>query len=107
MFLLFLLPSMGKLSCAFQVLKSFHFCALSDLTTLAKLGVLWLNTSLTVRAHKAGSHSGKGWETFTAKALKAVVSRPGSNGVVFMAWGLPAQKTCEKIGIDKVRVTDP
>ncbi|KAK7449826.1 uracil DNA glycosylase [Stygiomarasmius scandens] len=72
-----------------------------DLTALAKLGVLWLNTSLTVRAHKAGSHSGKGWETFTAKALKAVVSRPGSNGVVFMAWGLPAQKTCEKIGIDR------
>ncbi|KAF9265774.1 uracil-DNA glycosylase [Marasmius fiardii PR-910] len=72
-----------------------------DLTKLAELGVLWLNTALTVRAHKAGSHSGKGWESVTAGALKAVMTRKSSKGVVFMAWGLPAQKTCEKLGIDE------
>ncbi|EEB95955.1 hypothetical protein MPER_04993 [Moniliophthora perniciosa FA553] len=74
-----------------------------DLSRLAKLGVLWLNTSLTVRAHKAASHSGKGWETLTAQALKTVMARPCSHGVVFMAWGLPAQKTCDKIGIDETK----
>ncbi|KAI3607993.1 uracil-dna glycosylase [Moniliophthora roreri] len=74
-----------------------------DLSRLAKLGVLWLNTSLTVRAHKAASHSGKGWEILTAQAIKAVIARPDSNGVVFMAWGLPAQKTCDKIGIDETK----
>ncbi|KAF5373140.1 hypothetical protein D9758_001573 [Tetrapyrgos nigripes] len=84
-------------------IPSFSAPKQGDLTALAKLGVLWLNTSLTVQAHKAGSHSGKGWETFTAKALKAVVSRPESSGVVFMAWGLPAQKTCDKIGIDQTK----
>ncbi|KAF9072855.1 uracil-DNA glycosylase-like protein [Rhodocollybia butyracea] len=80
---------------------SFKVPTTGDLTPLAQLGVLWLNTSLTVRAHKAGSHSGKGWETLTAQAIKAVTSRSNSNGVVFMAWGLPAQKTCGKIGIDE------
>jgi uracil-DNA glycosylase len=74
------------------------------LTPLAKAGVLWLNTSLTVRAHKAASHANKGWETFTAQAIRAVMDRRGENhkGVIFMAWGLPAQKTCAKIGIDEV-----
>ncbi|KAF8919262.1 uracil-DNA glycosylase-like protein [Mucidula mucida] len=72
-----------------------------DLSALAQCGVLWLNACLTVRAHKANSHSGKGWEKFTAEVLKVVTSRPESNGVVFMAWGLPAQKTCDKIGIDE------
>ncbi|KAF8168236.1 uracil-DNA glycosylase-like protein [Crassisporium funariophilum] len=77
--------------------------ATGDLTPVAKQGVLWLNTSLTVRAHKAGSHARKGWETFTAQAIRAVLGRTDSahEGVVFMAWGLPAQKTCAGLGIDK------
>ncbi|KAL0947529.1 hypothetical protein HGRIS_013626 [Hohenbuehelia grisea] len=74
-----------------------------DFTPLAKLGVLWLNSSLTVRAHKAASHSGKGWETFTAEVIRAVVSREDGRGVVFLAWGLPAQKTLAKIGIDETK----
>ncbi|KAF5356238.1 hypothetical protein D9756_004176 [Leucocoprinus leucothites] len=71
-----------------------------DLSHVAELGVLWLNTSLTVRAHKAGSHSKKGWETFTAEILRKVLAREDHPGVVFMAWGLPAQKTCDAIGVD-------
>lgn len=50
-----------------------------------------LNTSLSVRAHQANSHSGKGWEQFTDSILKVITSRPGP-GVVFFAWGNPAQK---------------
>ncbi|KAJ3784019.1 uracil-DNA glycosylase-like protein [Lentinula aff. detonsa] len=82
---------------------TFQIPTTGDLTPLARLGILWLNTSLTVRAHKAGSHAKKGWETLTAQAIKAVTSRPESPGVVFMAWGLPAQKTCDKIGIDETK----
>ncbi|RSH85182.1 uracil DNA glycosylase [Saitozyma podzolica] len=78
-----------------------------DLSEWAKHGVLLLNTSLTVRAHEAASHSNKGWEQFTAAVLRVVTSRlapvgdehvPGANGVCFMAWGAHAQKMCA--GVD-------
>jgi uracil-DNA glycosylase len=75
----------------------------SDLTPLAKQGVLFLNTCLSVRAHKANSHAKKGWEQFTIAALHAVINRPSAKGVVFLAWGSPAQKTCKVVGINEVR----
>lgn len=55
----------------------------------AEQGVLLLNTVLTVRAHQAFSHQGKGWEIFTDAVIKAVndLDRP----VVFILWGKPAQ----------------
>ncbi|KAF8756527.1 Uracil-DNA glycosylase [Rhizoctonia solani] len=63
------------------------------LTSWANQGVLLLNTSLTVRASQAGSHAGKGWETFTDAVVKAVdkyggASLSGSNGVgrVWCLW---------------------
>jgi uracil-DNA glycosylase len=43
-------------------------------------GVLLLNTSLTVRAGDAGSHSKKGWETFTDKVVELVDKYGGSDG---------------------------
>jgi uracil-DNA glycosylase len=65
------------------------------LTPWADRGVLLLNTCLTVRAHEAFSHSNKGWERLTGKAIEAVNRvRPG---VVFLAWGSPAQKKCTNI----------
>lgn len=56
----------------------------------AKQGVLLLNTVLTVRAHKAFSHRGKGWEQFTDAIIRTVneVERP----IVFLLWGKPAQE---------------
>ncbi|CAG7846478.1 Uracil-DNA glycosylase {ECO:0000255/HAMAP-Rule:MF_00148} Short=UDG {ECO:0000255/HAMAP-Rule:MF_00148}; {ECO:0000255/HAMAP-Rule:MF_00148} [Serendipita indica DSM 11827] len=63
-----------------------------DLTPLAQAGVLWLNTSLTVRASEAGSHSKIGWDKFTRAVMEAVLARPSKRGVVFMAWGAHAQK---------------
>ena len=69
--------------------------------------MLWLNACLTVRAHKANSHSKKGWEQFTAQAIRAVLDHHKERGVVFMAWGLPAQKAYEKLGIDEVRRNKP
>jgi len=56
----------------------------------ARQGVLLLNTILTVRAGEAGSHRGKGWETFTDAAIKALSARP--KPLVFALLGGHAQK---------------
>lgn len=56
----------------------------------ARQGVLLLNTSLTVRAHAAGSHKGQGWEKLTDAIIRAVSSE--ADRVVFVLWGAPAGK---------------
>lgn len=71
---------------------------------MAEEGVLWLNACLTVRAHKANSHAKRGWEAFTTEVIRAVTSRENGRGVVFFAWGASAQKACDNIKIDEVRV---
>ena len=55
----------------------------------AEQGVLMLNTVLTVRAHMANSHRGKGWEEFTNAAIKALNKQ--DRPIVFILWGRPAQ----------------
>ena len=55
----------------------------------AKQGVLMLNTVLTVRAHQANSHQGKGWEQFTDAIIEAVNQQ--DRPIVYMLWGRPAQ----------------
>jgi len=61
-----------------------------ELTHWAEQGVFLLNTLLTVRAHRAFSHKGIGWEEFTDAAIRAVdrEERP----IVFILWGKPAQQ---------------
>lgn len=61
-----------------------------DLTPWARQGVLLLNTTLTVRAHQAASHQGKGWETFTDQVIRAVDDKP--ERVVFVLWGAAARR---------------
>lgn len=56
-----------------------------DLSYLARQGVLLLNATLTVEAHRAGSHQGRGWEVFTDAAIRALNSR--RSGIVYMLWG--------------------
>ena len=70
-----------------------------NLTRWAEQGVLLLNASLTVRAHKAGTHQKKGWETFTDKAIKQLANE--KEGIVFLLWGAYAQKKCEFIDTAK------
>ena len=54
-----------------------------------KQGVLLLNTVLTVEAHHAGSHRGKGWETFTTATIEYLnKTRPH---LVFLLWGRDAR----------------
>ena len=55
----------------------------------ARQGVLLLNTVLTVRAHQAHSHRGKGWEEFTSNMIQAINQQPH---VAFVLWGKPAQE---------------
>lgn len=56
-----------------------------DLSRWATQGVLLLNATLTVRAHVAGSHQGKGWEQFTDAAVRALSEE--REHLVFMLWG--------------------
>jgi uracil-DNA glycosylase len=56
-----------------------------DLSRWATQGVLLLNATLTVRAHLAGSHQGKGWEQFTDAAVRALSNE--REHLVFMLWG--------------------
>jgi uracil-DNA glycosylase len=55
----------------------------------ADQGVLLLNTVLTVRAHQANSHRGRGWENFTDAIIRAVNEQ--DRPIVYMLWGRPAQ----------------
>jgi uracil-DNA glycosylase len=59
-----------------------------ELTAWADAGVLLLNTVLSVRAHEANSHRGRGWERFTDRVIEVV--NGSTSGVVFMLWGAPA-----------------
>jgi len=61
-----------------------------NLDYLAKQGVLLLNTTLTVRAHEAASHLGKGWEIFTDNVIKELDNN--DNYMVFILWGNNSRK---------------
>ncbi len=60
-----------------------------DLTGWANQGVLLLNAVLTVRAHQANSHKGKGWEQFTDTIIKKISLL--KQNVVFLLWGANAR----------------
>ena len=64
--------------------------ASGNLTRWADQGVLLLNSTLTVEAHKAASHQGHGWETFTDAVIKKLSDE--KENLVFLLWGSPAQK---------------
>ncbi len=63
-----------------------------ELDRWAEQGVLLLNAVLTVRAHNAASHAGRGWEQFTDAVVRAIAER--KRGVVYMLWGSYAQRKC-------------
>ncbi|HRZ97332.1 MAG TPA: uracil-DNA glycosylase [Paludibacter sp.] len=61
-----------------------------NLTRWAEQGVLLLNATLTVKAHQAGSHQGKGWEIFTDSVIRILAEK--KENLVFMLWGNYAQQ---------------
>ncbi len=66
-----------------------------DLSGWAAQGVLLLNSTLTVRAHEANSHRGKGWEFFTDRIVAALATN--RDGLVFLLWGASALRKAENI----------
>jgi len=70
-----------------------------NLTSWAKQGVLLLNATLTVQAHRAGSHQAKGWETFTDRLIKLLSEQ--YEGLVFLLWGGYAKQKIKLIDADK------
>lgn len=66
-----------------------------DLTNWANQGVLLLNSVLSVRAHNAASHSGKGWEHFTDSVISAIADK--KDNIVYILWGSYAQKKADII----------
>ena len=60
-----------------------------NLKRWAEQGVLLLNNTLTVEAHKAGSHRGKGWEQFTDAMIRMLSDERES--LVFLLWGRDAK----------------
>jgi len=70
-----------------------------NLERWARQGVLLLNATLTVRAHQAGSHQGKGWETFTDAVIKSISDH--KEGVVFLLWGGFAKQKSKLIDKNK------
>ena len=64
----------------------------------AEQGVLLLNTVLTVRAHQANSHKGKGWEIFTDRIISILNER--EKPMAFILWGRPAR-------MKKAMITNP
>ena len=83
----------GSLRNIFKELKSdirgFRVPNNGYLAAWAEQGILMLNTVLTVRAGRIGSHRGKGWETFTDAVIERVNAK--KDAVVFVLWGRDAQ----------------
>ena len=63
-----------------------------DLSRWADQGVLLLNATLTVSggANMAGSHQGRGWETFTDAVIRRLAE--GRDHLVYLLWGSYAQR---------------
>lgn len=70
-----------------------------NLEAWADQGVLLLNATLTVRQGEAGSHQGKGWESFTDAVIKKISDE--KTGVIFLLWGRFAHTKEELIDKNK------
>lgn len=70
-----------------------------NLERWAAQGVLLLNATLTVRAHQAGSHQNKGWETFTDSVIRTISNQ--LERVVFLLWGGFAKKKASLVDTTK------
>jgi uracil-DNA glycosylase len=75
-----------------------------DLTPWAEQGVLLLNRCLTVRPGAPASHRGKGWETVTEQAIRALVAR--GTPLVSILWGRDARSLAPMLG-DLPRIESP
>lgn len=75
-----------------------------NLSRWADQGVLLLNATLTVRAHAAGSHQGKGWEVFTDAIIKTISDK--KENIIFLLWGGYAKKKVKLIDTNKHHILE-
>ena len=73
-----------------------------DLSHWATQGVLMLNAVLTVRDSEAGSHKNRGWEHFTAQAIKQLSYH--KEGLIFLLWGGFAKKMKSRIAPNRQHI---
>ena len=66
-----------------------------SLVKWADQGVLLLNSILTVRAHQAMSHAGRGWEQFTDAVIDVLNKR--QKPLVYILWGRPAGEKAKRV----------
>ena len=83
-------PSLVNIYKELQTDTGFQIPNHGNLTKWAKQGVLLLNASLTVQAHKANSHSDIGWTNFTDVVIKTLSDQ--KKHLVFLLWGAYARK---------------
>src|SRR5690606_21457452 len=82
-------PSLRNIYKALKIdYQDFEIPQHGNLSFWAEQGVLLLNTTLTVREGKPGSHQKKGWERFTDTIIKSLSDK--KENVVFLLWGKPA-----------------
>ena len=63
----------------------YKMSGIGNLENWAKQGVLLLNNVLTVKAHEANSHKGRGWEYVTDKLVEKLNER--EEMIIFVFWG--------------------
>ncbi len=80
-------------------IPGFNMPSHGNLSSWAKLGVLLLNATLTVRENEPSSHQKMGWEQFTDQAIRALSEQ--REGLVFMLWGRHAQAKASLIDTKK------
>lgn len=77
-------------------------CQHGDLSHWAKQGVLLLNATLTVEAHKPQSHAHIGWQTFTDAVIQSLNTHP--KPIIFLLWGAFAHKKSQLIDTSKHKI---
>lgn len=92
-------PSLRNIFVELQQDLGKHIPNSGDLSHWARQGVLLLNATLTVRAHEAGSHQNKGWETFTDRVIQHISSQ--TENTIFLLWGEFAKKKAQLINPNK------
>lgn len=76
-----------------------HANPTGNLRNWQQQGVLLLNNVLTVEAHKAGSHRGKGWEQFTEAVVRYLDAE--REHLVFLLWGRDARSKKNMIDVNR------
>ncbi|CUG88446.1 uracil-DNA glycosylase, putative [Bodo saltans] len=74
------------------------------LESWARQGILMLNATLTVEAHKANSHAACGWQAFTDGVIKKLGTE--KSDIVFLLWGGFAQKKAKLIDATKHKIVE-